>query len=107
MDINSLSKAVEKVSAGYTKKFNISRDNNWLVLKLQEELGELTQSYLMLQGQARAKGKTAEQLQDDFHKEIADVFCHVLLLANYNKVNLEKEINEKWLVWNSEQGDNV
>lgn len=100
MDIASLTEEVEKVSQIYTKKFNINRDNNWLVLKLQEELGELIQSYLMLEGQARAKGKTKEELQADFAKEIADVFCHVLLLAKFNNIDLDKEVKEKWLIWN-------
>lgn len=99
MEITHLTQAVEKVSQSYAKKFGFSRDNNWFVLKLQEELGELIQSYLMLKGKARRKGKTDAQLRDDFHKEIADVFCHVLLLAKHNNVDLEKEIQEKWLVW--------
>lgn len=100
MDIITLSEEVEKVSQKYTDKFNIERDNNWFVLKLQEELGELIQSYLMLNGKARTKGKSEKELKDDFAKELADVFCHVLLLAKFNNVDLEKEIEEKWLVWN-------
>ncbi|MEI7604374.1 MAG: hypothetical protein WCJ19_05130 [bacterium] len=32
-----------------------------------------------------------------FEEEIADVFCHLLLLAKNNDVNLEKIIEEKWL----------
>ena len=100
MDIKILTEEVEKVSQIYTKKFNIERDNNWFVLKLQEELGELIQSYLMVIGKARTKGKSEEELKDDFEKEVADVFCHVLLLAKYNNIDLEKKIKEKWLVWN-------
>lgn len=100
MDIKTLSEEVEKVSLIYTDKFGIKRDNNWLVLKLQEELGELTQSYLMLEGQARKKGKSENELKADFAKEVADVFCHVLLLAKCNDIDLDKEIKGKWLVWN-------
>lgn len=100
MNIKLLSEEVEKVSKKYTGKFNIERDNDWFVLKLQEELGELIQSYLMLTGKARTKGKTEKELKNDFAKEVADVFCHVLLLAKFNNVNLEKEIEEKWLAWN-------
>lgn len=82
------------------QKFNIERDNNWFVLKLQEELGELIQSYLMLTGKARKKGKSEEELKADFAKEVADVFCHVLLLAKFNGIDLDKEVKNKWLVWN-------
>lgn len=100
MDIQTLTEEVEKVSLTYTKKFNIKRDNNWFVLKLQEELGELVQSYLRLERKGRTKGKTEEELRAAFAKEVADVFCHVLLLAKFNNVDLDKEVKEKWLIWN-------
>lgn len=100
MDIKKLTEEVEKVSQTYAKRFGIKRDNNWYVLKLQEEVGELIQSYLMLEGQGRTKGKSEKALKADFAKEFADVFCHVLLLAKYNHIDLDKEIKEKWLVWN-------
>jgi NTP pyrophosphatase (non-canonical NTP hydrolase) len=54
----------------------------------------------MLSGGARTKGKSAEEIQAEFRKELADVFCHVLLLARFHGIDLEKEIHEKWLVWN-------
>jgi NTP pyrophosphatase (non-canonical NTP hydrolase) len=57
---------------------------------------------LMMTGRGRQKDKTKDQITEDFHKEMADVFCHVLLLARHHKINLEKEVEEKWLVWNKE-----
>ena len=83
MDIRTLTKEVDKVSLKYAKTFSIERDANWFVLKLQEELGELIQSYLMMTGKARTKGKSEEEIHEDFEKEIADVFSHVLLLAKH------------------------
>jgi NTP pyrophosphatase (non-canonical NTP hydrolase) len=103
MEIEELIKDVEKVSQTYAKKFNIKRDKHWYILKLQEEMGELIQSYLMMVGKSRKKGKSKEELQDDFRKEIADVFCHVLLVAHSNKVDLKKEVDEKWLKWNKKK----
>jgi NTP pyrophosphatase (non-canonical NTP hydrolase) len=100
MDLNGVSKSIAQVSDNYAKKFGIKRDGNWYVLKLQEEMGELIQSYLMMVGQGRTKNKSSEQITEEFHKEMADVFCHVLLLAKKYNVDLEKEVNEKWLVWN-------
>lgn len=100
MTIKELSEEIENVSKGYTEKFGIKRDANWFILKLQEELGELTQSYLMLSGSARTKGKSKKELQVDFNKEVADVFCHILLLAKYYDIDLGKEIERKWLIWN-------
>jgi len=102
MDIKTLTNKVEKVSLLYTGKFGIKRDADWFILKLQEELGELTQSYLMMVGQARKKEKSKEEIVQDFRKEVADVFSHVLLLAKHHKIDLEKEVEEKWLVWSKQ-----
>lgn len=99
MDIKTLTEEVEKVSLAYTEKFGIQRDADWFILKLQEELGELIQSYLMMIGQARKKNKSDQELMNEFRSEIADVFSHVLLLAKHHKIDLEKEVEDKWLVW--------
>ncbi len=51
---------VEVVSARYARRLGFERDGAWFLLKLHEEVGELTQAFLMLTGQARTKGKTTE-----------------------------------------------
>lgn len=99
MNIKDLSEEVETISQIYSKKFDIGRDGNWFVLKLQEEMGELIQSYLMMIKQGRHKGKSPEEIKDNFRKEVADVFSHVLLLAKFYKIDLEKEVEKKWLKW--------
>ncbi|MFH1244225.1 MAG: hypothetical protein V1487_01460 [bacterium] len=53
----------------------------------------------MMTSKARQKDKSRTEITEDFHKEMADVFCHILLLAQHYQVDLEKEVNEKWLVW--------
>lgn len=99
MDIQQLGEEVERVSQRYAKNFAIERDDTWFILKLQEEVGELIQSYLMMSGKARTKGKSSEELAADFHAELADVFCHTLLLAKFYDIDLEKEVAAKWLKW--------
>jgi NTP pyrophosphatase (non-canonical NTP hydrolase) len=81
MNVHKVTRLVKKVSDIYAKKYGIRRDSNWYILKLQEEMGELIQSYLMMTGRGRQKDKSKEQITEDFHKEIAVVFCQVLLLA--------------------------
>lgn len=102
MNVHKVTRQVKKVSDAYAKKFGIRRDSNWYILKLQEEMGELIQSYLMMTGKARQKDKSKDQITAEFRKEMADVFCHVLLMAKHHKINLEKEVLEKWLVWNKD-----
>ncbi len=61
------------------------------MLKLQEEVGELTQAFLMRTGRARDKDATPEQLQQALRSELADVLCHLLLLARHHDVNLQPQ----------------
>jgi NTP pyrophosphatase (non-canonical NTP hydrolase) len=101
LDLKQLSNELEYISHIYAEKFNIERDATWFILKLQEEVGELIQSYLMLSGKARTKGKPAEEIQSDFRQEVADVFCHTLLLARFYDIDIEKEVEGKWLRLNN------
>jgi len=100
MELKHLIDQIEKVSQSYSKKFHIHRESNWFMLKLQEEVGELTQSYLAMSGRGRIKNKKPAQLKDEFEQELADVFCHVLLLAKSNTVDIEKAVEKKWFKWN-------
>lgn len=100
MNINQITEEIEEVSQKYAKKFNIDRNDDWFILKLQEELGELIQAHLMLTGRARQKDKTKVEIKRDFEKEVADVLGQILLVARHHNIDLEKVIEEKWLVWN-------
>lgn len=98
--MNSMSELLEKIEAvsqGYAVKIGIERSPEWFILKLQEELGELTQAYLKLKGQARTNCKSPEELQRALAEETADVLCHVLLFAKHNGIDVEKAVQEKWL----------
>jgi NTP pyrophosphatase (non-canonical NTP hydrolase) len=97
VEIRELSERVEKVSAGYGEYLGIERDGDWFLLKLQEEVGELTQAYLQVTGRARTKGKTPEEIRDTFQLEFADVLCQLLLLARHFEVDVPREIDRKWL----------
>ncbi|NQW89629.1 pyrophosphatase [Curtobacterium sp. VKM Ac-2861] len=99
MDITELTSNVEEVSAHYAVMHDIDRNDDWFVLKLNEEVGELTQAYLAVRGQARDKGKSAAQLRQDLEYELADVLVQTLLIAKRMGVDVEKAIDEKWMVW--------
>ncbi|MDI6105951.1 hypothetical protein QLQ12_46015 [Actinoplanes sp. NEAU-A12] len=59
----------------------------------------MTQAFLMKAGQARTKGQSAEEIEQRFRGELADVLCHVLLLARNHEVDLAEAVQEKWMVW--------
>ena len=97
MDLRQLSDDVELISQRYAQAYGFRRDDTWFLLKLQEEVGELTQAFLMRSGQARAKGLTPEELDANFRAEIADVLCQLLLLARHHDVDVPAELERKWL----------
>jgi NTP pyrophosphatase (non-canonical NTP hydrolase) len=103
VDLDRLSDDVEVVSRGYARAHGINRDGTWFLLKLQEEVGELTQAFLMRTGQARTKGNSPQELDEKFGAELADVLSHVLLMARHHDIDLEKEIEQKWLVWHPDR----
>ena len=56
MDFKSLQADVLRISDLYAANHGIDRDRDWALLKLQEELGELTAEHLRLSGRARGAG---------------------------------------------------
>jgi NTP pyrophosphatase (non-canonical NTP hydrolase) len=97
VDLRELAAQVERVSRQYAEDLGIMRSSDWHILKLHEEVGELTQAHLMRQGQARAKGMTSAELDARFAAEIADVLCHALLIASHHSIDVQGEIERKWL----------
>lgn len=96
MELEELTQQVARVSERYAETFGFVRDDDWYVLKLQEEVGELTQSYLKLTGRARGAQPT-DALRAAFAAELADVVCHALLAAEHFGVEVTEAIREKWL----------
>lgn len=99
----ALAEQLEEVSAGYAEKFELQRDGDWFMLKLQEELGELTSSYVTLTGRARPRDADADVQRQGFERELADVLAHVLLLARHAGVDPDRAVEEKWLRWLGER----
>ncbi len=96
MDIKDIQNKVVKVSDIYAKKCNINRDDDWYILKLQEEIGELTQIYLSESSRGRNVGVVPEQLKQEFANELSDVIGQVLLIANHHNIDIEEALERKW-----------
>jgi NTP pyrophosphatase (non-canonical NTP hydrolase) len=99
MTLTELAEQVEAVSEQYATTHGFTRDSSWFMLKLQEEVGELTQAFLVRSGQARTKGRSIEEIEAAFADELADVLAHVLLMARHSKVDLDAAVDRKWLAW--------
>jgi len=91
-----LMRRFEAASRTYADENGIIRDPDWFMLKLQEEVGEVTQAWNRLTGRGRNKRRSPEELKSDLADETADLLGHVLLLAHRNGLDLEKAIERKW-----------
>jgi NTP pyrophosphatase (non-canonical NTP hydrolase) len=95
--LGKLAGQFEAASASYADTHAIERDSDWFLLKLQEEMGELTQAWNRLTGRGRTKGRSKEELSRDLADETADLLGHVLLFARKNQIDLAAAIERKWL----------
>jgi NTP pyrophosphatase (non-canonical NTP hydrolase) len=95
--LSTLKAQFEEASARYAEKNGLTRDPDWFVLKLQEEIGELTQIWNKLSGRGRRQGRSDEELRQALADETADVLGHILLFADQNGLDLAAAIERKWL----------
>lgn len=96
MTLTEMADRIAAVSDRYATEINVTRDDDWYVFKLQEELGELTQKFLMMSRRARQKGFTPEEIRLQFEDEVADTFSLIVLLARHFRVDIEAAVDRKW-----------
>jgi predicted RNase H-like nuclease/NTP pyrophosphatase (non-canonical NTP hydrolase) len=90
MSLDDLARRCDQVCEDHARRHGVERDAAWRLLKLQEELGQLTQVLLRrLEGRPVA----AEAVAD----ELADVVAHALVLAHHEGVDVEETIARTWL----------
>ncbi|MGV1790735.1 pyrophosphatase [Rhizobium sp. A37_96] len=86
----------EAASATYAADNGLERDDDWFVLKLQEEMGELIQIWNRITGRGRRKGMSESELATALADETADVLGHILLFAHRNSLDLHAAVERKW-----------
>ncbi|SMQ69752.1 NTP pyrophosphatase, house-cleaning of non-canonical NTPs [Devosia lucknowensis] len=91
-----LSELVAEVSDTYASRNDIARDNDWYLLKVQEELGELSAEYLKSTGRGRLEGADAGEIRQALEDEAADVLAMLLLFARNNGIDLDAALERKW-----------
>lgn len=89
----------ERVSQQYAVNCNINRNDDWQVLKLAEEAGELTSAYLRMTGRGRLKGDSPAVIRAQFEDELADCLAQILLIAERFEVDLEAALDRKWFAY--------
>ena len=94
LTLAEVSEAAAEISDIYAGKYAIERNDDWFLLKLQEELGELAQAHLRLS--SRGRGEATEQDRAD---EAADVLCMLLLYCRRFGIDPDAAVRRKWLSW--------
>jgi len=94
MILSELSEKVARISDIYAADHGIDRSGDWAILKLQEELGELTAEHLRISG--RARGEADPKALAD---EAADVLGMLLIYCDRAGIDIEQAMQDKWLHW--------
>jgi len=98
MEIKQLQKQALKVILRNSKRDGIKLSNDYLLLKLTEEVGEFVQSYLLHYRRCRpAKYLPSKISKREMAKELSDVFGIVAGIAEMQKIDLEEAFIKKWL----------
>lgn len=103
MQLHELTSLLSRVSDTYAKNFSIQRSDDWYLLKIQEELGELTAAFLKLS--ARARVTESDNLKINLEEEVADVLAMTLLFAKSQGINPEEAIRNKWFKYLEDNHD--
>jgi NTP pyrophosphatase (non-canonical NTP hydrolase) len=83
MNLKAATDPVQEVCDLYAERCGIARDDDWFLLKIQEELGELVQAHLQLTSRGRTKGLSVAELEQARADEAADLICQVLLYCRH------------------------
>lgn len=98
MDIDKLQNRVVKIFMKNAKRDKIKITDDYLVLKLTEELGEFVQAYLMHQKRCRPEKFTTQQKSKKLlSKELADVVCLIFAISRKLNINLEEALVKKYI----------
>ena len=100
MTLSDLTASVLRISDIYAAEHGIDRAGDWAILKLQEELGELTAEHLRISG--RARGEADPKALAD---EAADVLGMLLIYCDRAGIDIEQAMQDKWLHWLAPSAD--
>ena len=99
MSLKAATDPIQEVCDLYAERCGVERDDDWFLLKIQEELGELVQAHLRLTGRGRTKGAGPAELEAARADEAADLICMALLYCRHFGIDPDAAIQRKWLSW--------
>ncbi|MBI2657024.1 hypothetical protein HYX03_04755 [Candidatus Woesearchaeota archaeon] len=98
MDFKQIQGKIVKNAIEYGKKYNIEIDEDFALLKLYEEAGELAQAILIHRKKCRHEKYVSEEIsKKELAKELADVMGMVVVNAYLLGIDLMDAIDKKWI----------
>lgn len=98
MNFKQLQTKIVAIARHNAKRDSITITDEYLIMKLTEELGEFVQSYLIHKKRCRpAKYKPTKDSKRELSKELADVLGILLVIAKTMHIDLEKALVKKWI----------
>ena len=99
MEMNKIQKKVAAKVQEYGAANGIDIDVPFLVMKLYEEVGELTNALLIHEGKARKRKLVSkEESTKMLRGEIADVVGSAIAVADALGIDSEKVLQERWFL---------
>ncbi|MCK5211502.1 hypothetical protein KAJ89_02255 [Candidatus Parcubacteria bacterium] len=98
MEIKQLQNKASKVFLDNLKRDGIKVSDDYLLLKLTEELGEFAQSYLVHKKRCRPEKYLSPQIsKKELSKELSDVLGLILVIAENLNIDVEEALVKKWI----------
>ena len=98
MNFKEVQDGVVNNALAYGKQYNIEIDEDFALLKLNEEVGELAQAVLIHRKKSRPEKFVSEEVSKrELGKELADVVGMAMVTAHLFGIDLEEAIDKKWI----------
>ncbi len=98
MDFKELEEKVIKNAKRYCRDCDIELDEDFALLKLYEEVGELAQSVLIHRKKCRKeKYVSKKESKEELAKEIADILGMLIVVSYILEIDMEEAIKKKWI----------
>lgn len=94
--LRDLQARFDRACLSYCDIHGLDRDRDWVMLKLLEEIGELTQLWNSSTGRGRDKGLSEAELNRAMSDEVADSLGMLLIIAHEHDLDLTAAIKRKW-----------
>ena len=98
METKQLQDKISKIFLDNAKRDNIKISDDYLILKLTEELGEFVQSYIVHKKRCRPeKYLSPQESKKELSKELSDVLCLIFAISEKLNIDIEEALVKKFV----------